>query len=290
MKTPKRALPDLSLGERANFLLTNRIPRRLFTRLMGWYSRIENRSLTRLSIWIWQRFADDLRLEEAACTDFKSVHDCFTRKLRPDARPINTAPEVLISPCDAVVGEFGNVADLTVIQAKGFPYTLGELLGNACLAEPYRHGRFVTLRLKSSMYHHFHAPLAGEVRGISYISGDTWNVNPIALKKIERLFCRNERAVIQLQGACPEQTITLVPVAAILVASMRLEGLTAPLNLQYKGPNQINLQRRYQKGEPMGYFEHGSTIVLLTPRSFAFCNSITTGETIRVGQPLMYLS
>ena len=84
-----------------------------------------------------------------------------------------------------------------MLQAKGFPYTLADLLGDEELARYYRGGEFVTLRLTSSMYHRFHAPYDCRVEQVDYISGDTWNVNPIALKRVERLFCKNERAVIR---------------------------------------------------------------------------------------------
>ena len=85
----------------------------------------------------------------------------------------------------------------TVLQAKGFPYTLVDLLGDQELADYFRGGTYVTLRLASSMYHRFHSPYECRVTQVNYVSGDTWNVNPIALKRIERLFCKNERAVIR---------------------------------------------------------------------------------------------
>jgi phosphatidylserine decarboxylase len=278
---------ELTLPERLNFLLTNRIPRRLSTRFMGWFSRLESPFLAKLSIAVWQFFADDLRLHEARRTRFASLHDCFIRELKPGARPVNRDPGVLTSPCDAVVGEFGDVSDFEVIQAKGFPYSLRELVCDDDIAERYRNGRFVTLRLKSSMYHRFHAPMKGRVGEVRYISGDTWNVNPVALKLVERLFCRNERAVLELVGEHPGYRVLLVPVAAILVASMRIHGLPVPLNLQYAGPNRLPLDRCYDKGEEMGFFEHGSTIVVLTTTDFRFVDGLVTGTVIRMGERLM---
>lgn len=287
MNSPNKPLARLSFSEQLNFLFTNRIPRRALTRFMGWYSKLRIKPLTKFSIWVWRQFADDLRLFESAQKDFESLHDCFTRTLVPGARPVCKDPGVLVSPCDAVVGEFGGIAGLEVLQAKGFPYTLPELLQDEALAEHYRDGQFVTLRLKSSMYHHFHAPLDGDITEISYISGDTWNVNPIALKKVERLFCRNERAVVRLHTPNPDSMVTLVPVAAVLVASMRFHGLEQALNLQYAGPNLIRYRKSYFKGDAIGYFEHGSTIVMLTSRRFQFYEGIRTGDSIRMGRPLM---
>ena len=280
----------LTAAEQFNFLITNRIPRRSASLLMGWFSRISSPLLARLSIAVWRLFADDLRLFEAKQQKFESLHDCFVRELKPGTRTVDEDPAVLCSPVDAVIGEFGNVREGQVLQAKGFPYSLDELLGEPELIARYRRGRFITLRLKSSMYHRFHAPMAGRTERISYISGDTWNVNPIALKKVERLFCRNERAVVEMRcGTDAEaQHVLLVPVAAVLVASMRFEGIDVPLNLRYQGPNRIPWSRRFAKGEEMGYFEHGSTIILFTTSEFQFDGDLVTGEIVRMGERLMF--
>ena len=104
----------------------------------------------------------------------------------------------MVSPCDAIVGACGAIAGRELYQAKGFPYTLQDLLCDPALVEAHRNGRYVTLRLTSSMYHRFHAPHDGRLERVIYVSGDTWNVNPIALKRIERLFCKNERAVLRM--------------------------------------------------------------------------------------------
>src|SRR4029077_2154676 len=109
---------------------------------------------------------------------------------------IDPDPGVVTSPCDAVVGAFGCVQGDQAIQAKGFPYSVRDLLADEQLVERHRGGKFVTLLLRASMYHRFHAPCDGRVRRVNYISGDTWNVNPIALRRVERLFCKNERAIL----------------------------------------------------------------------------------------------
>src|SRR5262245_25886939 len=107
----RRALLPALLQEDLNFLLTNRIPRRYATLLCARLSRIEATWLVRLSLGIWQFFADDLRLDEARERHFRSVHDCFIRELREGARPIERDPAVLVSPCDGVVGAFGPIHD-----------------------------------------------------------------------------------------------------------------------------------------------------------------------------------
>ncbi len=273
--------------EDVNFLLTNRIPRRLATQFMGWFSRIEQPLVRDLSIAVWRLFSD-LDLREAKKARFASLHDCFIRELKEGARPIDRRQDVLVSPCDAIVGACGRIAGTTVFQAKGFPYPLDELLCDRDLVETYRNGSYVTLRLKSSMYHRFHAPHDGCIEQVRYISGDTWNVNPIALKRIERLFCKNERAIVKLKLAGGGQ-VTLVAVAAILVASIRLHCIGAALNRNYEGRSVIDCETSVGKGEELGWFEHGSTIIVFAPEGFALCDTIRDGAAIRMGEPLMRL-
>ncbi len=112
----------------------------------------------------------------------------------------------------------------------------------SALVEAHRDGRYITLRLTSSMYHRFHAPYDCRIEQVSYITGDTWNVNPIALKRVERLFCKNERAVIRTRLAGGE-VLTLVPVAAILVASIRLRFLDVLLNAATPRADGVPLRR-----------------------------------------------
>ncbi len=283
-------LQRLILQEDLNFLLTNRIPRRWLTLLMGRFSRIEIGWIRALSLRLWRRFSPDLDLAEARHQDFKSLHDVFIRQLKSGARPIDHDPHVVCSPCDAIIGAHGRLDGIEAIQAKGFPYTLRDLLGDDDLVERHRGGRFVTLRLRSAMYHRFHAPCDGALLRVNYISGDTWNVNPIALRRVEKLFCKNERAVLDLQLASPDHALTLVPVAAILVASIKLHCLSHDLDLRYRGANVIPCRADFAKGDELGYFQHGSTILLFATGDFDFCPNVTEGGVLRMGQPLLRAS
>ncbi len=274
--------------ENLNFLLTNRIPRRLLTRFMGWFSQIEQPLVRDASIALW-RFFSDLDLSEAKSRHFRSMHDCFARELKDGARPIDTDPSILVSPCDAIVGASGTIDGTKLYQIKGFPYTLEDLLGDRPLERAHLNGRYVTLRLTSAMYHRFHAPYDCRVEQVTYISGDTWNVNPIALRRIEKLFCKNERAVLRTRLAGTGRIVTLVPVAAILVASIRLHFLDVLPHLRHRGPNVIPCDAPFKKGQEMGWFQHGSTIIVLAPDRFSLCENVREGTVIRVGQPLMRL-
>ncbi len=280
------ALRDrLLLQDDLNFLLTNRVPRHALTLFMGWFSKIRRPWVVRPALAVWRAFTE-LDLADARKTHFDSLHDCFTRELVPGARPMDADAQVLVSPCDAIVGACGTVTEGMVVQAKGFPYRAADLFGRADRAAPFEGGRYVTLRLTSSMYHRFHAPGDARIEHVSYLSGDTWNVNPIALKRIERLYCRNERAVIRLRlgdGA----PLALVPVAAILVASIRLHCLDVLLHLRWPGPNEMPCDHAVSKGQELGWFEHGSTIIVFAPHGFALAAGVQNGQRIRMGQALL---
>ncbi|MBD0273536.1 MAG: phosphatidylserine decarboxylase [Acetobacteraceae bacterium] len=139
------------------------------------------------------------------------------------------------------------------------------------------------------MYHRFHAPHECRVTSVRYTSGDTWNVNPIALKRIERLFCKNQRAVIAAKPSRGGHAVVLVPVAAILVAGIRFSFLGPVFDPRQEGPRRIFCDVSLDKGEEMGWFQHGSTIVLFAPRGFDLCDRVKEGARIRVGHALMRL-
>jgi phosphatidylserine decarboxylase len=272
-------------SEWLNFVLTNHIPRSLITRLVGKISKSEHPWVRGVSMWLWRLFSD-LDLSDAKEQRFASMHACFTRELKDGARPIDDRADVLTSPCDAIVGACGAIDGTTLVQAKGLTYSLDELLCDRGLAETFRNGRYATLRLTSTMYHRFHAPYDCTIARVRYRPGDMWNVNPPALKRIAKLFCKNERAVIEARLPWGD-TIAMVPVAAILVASIRLRFLSVLLHQGYDGPNAFDCDFRAAKGDELGWFEHGSTIIVLAPAGYRMSNSIQGGARIRVGEPLL---
>lgn len=283
--TIRRTLMTLLLQEDLNFLLTNRIPRRAATRFMGWFSRIEQPLVRAVSLRAW-RFFSDVDLSDAATTRFRSLHDGFTRALVPGARTVDPDPSTVTSPCDAIIGAHGPVDGDLVYQVKGFPYRLDELIGTGPAADTVRDGVFVTLRLTAGMYHRFHAPHDLTVEAVTYRSGDCWNVNPIALKRVEKLFCRNERAIIETRLDRDGSPLLLVPVAAILVAGIRLRFLDTVRLLRDQGPERVPCAIHFAKGEEMGWFEHGSTIVAFAPPGFRLDENLAEGRPIRLGEPL----
>jgi phosphatidylserine decarboxylase len=271
-----------------NFLFTNCIPRRLATSFIGWFVRIEQPQMRDVSIWVWRLFSD-LDLSDAAETRFASLHACFTRRLREGARPFPPDPAIVASPCDAIVGAYGKITDGRLLQVKGFSYRLSDLLNDEAHAASFAGGSYVTLRLSAAMYHRFHAPHDCVVTSVTHIFGDVWNVNPPTLRRVPELYCRNERAVLRTTLTPTGHELTLVPVAAILVAGIRLSFLAMPSGAARRTRWSTACHAALQKGEEMGWFEHGSTIVVVAPPGLSVCAGIVEGRTIRAGQPLFQI-
>ena len=285
MMTVQKFVRKIFGQEDLNFLLTNRIPRTTLTHFMGWFSKIRTPWIKNVSIAVWKLFTD-IDLDEAKKTNFDSLHDLFVRELKPHARPIDVDEKIMVSPCDGIVGALGTVVDGLVYQAKGFPYTLEDLLGIEESIEQWRNGMFMTIRITSAMYHRFHAPADGSIQHIRYFSGDTWNVNPIALNRIKKLFCKNERAYLKMTTARGKHLIGLVPVAAVLVASIRIHGIDTVFHTRYQGKTEIACDINFGKGEELGWFEHGSTILMFVPQGFKFASGIEEGLRLKMGQAL----
>jgi phosphatidylserine decarboxylase len=280
-----------ALGTHAelNFLLTNRIPRLWVTRAVGRLSRIEHPWVFRALLGIWKAFTP-IDLSEAAEGEYRSLRDVFTRRLRPGARPICADPNVLVSPCDGLLGACGQITAGQVVQAKGMPYRLAELLDDPELAAHFDGGIYATLRLTSAMYHRLHAPRACRVEGVVHHQGDTWNVNPPALARVERLFCRNERAVLKCRDADTDIPFLLVPVAAIAVACLRLDCIPFLLDIDYRGTRQFTCARDYARGQELGWFEQGSTVIVLVPAGWSLAPGLSAGVRLRMGEPLLRLA
>jgi phosphatidylserine decarboxylase len=275
----------MKLASDLNFVVTNWIPRRSFSRFMGWFSRIEQPLVRDVSIGAFRLFAGDLRLHEAKKPTFASLHDCFVRELRDGAREIAPDARLLVSPCDGIVVSAGRVDDARLLQVKGSTYTLAELFADPSAVERYYDGCFVTLRLTSSMYHRFHAPCDCRVVATTHINGDRWNVNPPTLNRVERLYCRNERAVVHLRvdGNC--EPMTIVAVGAVLVGSIRLHFVDLDRHTAECRAERIECAASFRKGDEIGYFEHGSTIIVVATKAVEVL--VQQGALVRMGQPML---
>lgn len=276
----------IGLLDHLNFVLTNRIPRRAATRFMGWFAAIEQPLIRDASIAAFRLFCAP-ELAEAKKSRFSSLRDCFIRELADGRRPVDPRPGIVVSPCDGIVGACGAIRDGMMLQVKGSPYGLDELVRDPDVLALHRNGSFVTLRLTAGMYHRFHAPHDCRVVGLAHIAGDTWNVNPPTLARIPRLYCRNERVILRIRLDRGGHPLTLVPVAAVLVAGIRLHFARLPVERSHPEPWTSACDAAFAKGDQLGWFEHGSTIIVLTPPGFRLCGPIRAGHGIRMGEPLL---
>jgi phosphatidylserine decarboxylase len=289
MRMTFRTLFDaIATNDRLNFLLTNRLPRRALSRLMGRLSAIEHPLVSRPALAAFRFFcAPDL--SEARATRFASLRDCFVRDLAPGRRPLDARPEMLASPSDGIVMATGRIEQGQLLQVKGSTYALAELLRDAEQAAALEGGCFATLRLTAGMYHRFHTPHDGRIVAISHVAGDAWNVNPPTLARVPGLYCRNERAALRIELARGGHILTLVAVAAVLVAGIRIRGVDMPADRDHPEPWRQTCDIPLAKGEEIGWFEHGSTIVVLAPRGIDLAPGLALGATIRMGEALMRL-
>lgn len=190
----------------------------------------------------------------------------------------------MVSPCDGIVVSEGSVTNGQLFQAKGMPYQLDDLIPNPELAARLKGSRYVTIRLKPGFYHRFHAPIAGRIDRVEYIYGDTWNVNPSALKRVQQLYCRNERAALQITGNLA--SCVLVPIAAVLVASLKVHGIDQTLDLSLGQNTTFHLNTDVLKGQELGYFQQGSTIILFVDSRLKDFGEWAVGHRINMGQAL----
>jgi phosphatidylserine decarboxylase len=257
-----------TLGDRLFAGLQYVLPKHLLSRLIYRVMRIESPSIRRLIISNFLR-GYDVNMTEAAQPDpfaYRSFNDFFTRALRPGARPIDSANDVIVSPVDGTTSQCAVIRDTELFQAKGHHYSLLELLGgDAEAAATYRNGSFVCIYLAPYNYHRIHMPVAGFARSTVYVPGDLFSVNAATARTVPRLFARNERVICEFDTTFGRMAMILV--GALFVGSMETVhcGEINPPPRRHKSPVRIGKGdgRQFAKGEELGRFNMGSTVVLL---------------------------
>jgi phosphatidylserine decarboxylase len=207
--------------------------------------------------------AYDVNLEEVCPTSlpYTSFDSFFTRKLREGARPIDGDDTTLISPADGKLASFGH-ADLNgTITAKGKPYTLEELVGDRQWARELAGGGFCVVYLSPRDYHRVHAPLSGKVVRVYGIEGDRYPVNDIGLEHVEGLFVKNRRVVIEVESK------EFGRVAVVMVGAMNVGRMSVVCVEQsdVQGEHRLSPAFEIKRGDELGKFHLGSTVVLLLP-------------------------
>ncbi len=213
----------------------------------------------------------------------------FTRQLKQDARPVTRRVEYVASPVDGTVSEYGSIKDGTLVQAKGRDYTLFELFGgDSNSSTRYINGSFLTIYLSPRDYHRVHMPLPGKLTSQTHVPGRLFSVAPHTVRSVKRVFARNERLVCQFENMFGG--MSMVMVGAINVAAIETvwDGLVTPpagkelVHVDYSSKESILLG----KGDEMGRFNMGSTVILLFDQPVSWHKQLAPGKTVRMGQPL----
>lgn len=261
------------------------LPHRLLNRAVGALCRVRQpQPAVQAAIRLWIRRG---RIDMAPFEPrpFATVEDFFLRTLRPGARPIGGG---IVAPCDGVLVAHGPIGSDAVLQVKGKPVGLHRLVNGRQhtldLAQ-FDGGCQVTVFLTPDGYHHVHAPFAGDLVDVRWIPGRFFPQNDDALRHIPRIYERNERATLRLRpDGHPGQEALLVLVGASLVGGIELEGVARST---WAGPSPHALQRPVAKGDRLGHFSFGSTVVLLLPRGMAGRVLAEVGTPVRMGEPLL---
>ena len=265
-RVPDSATPA-SLGDRLFAALQYVLPKQLLSRLIYHVMRSESPTLRRIIIANFLR-GYAVNMAEAVQPDpfsYRSFNDFFTRALRPDARPVDAGTDVIVSPVDGTLSQCGPIRDGQLVQAKGRNYSLLELLADADAAETYRNGSFACIYLAPYNYHRIHMPVAGKALSTVYVPGDLFSVNAATARTVPRLFARNERVICDFDTGFGRMAMVLV--GALFVGSMETVhcGEINPPPRRRKTPVTVNKGggQLFDKGEELGRFNMGSTVVLL---------------------------
>lgn len=267
-----QAYPQPSYRQRIQIALHYLLPQFMLTRLAGWVAEQRWGGFTHFIIKL---FARQYRVnwneaEKSQASDYASFNEFFIRRLKEHARPIDNTPQGLCLPADGKVSEAGNIAHDQLLQAKGHVFTLTTLLANDhALAQQFINGQFITTYLSPRDYHRVHMPCEGTLRKMIYVPGELFSVNPFLAHHIPDLFARNERVICVFDTAFGSMVQILV--GATITASMSTvwAGVINPprsrevrvWDYPAEGEGCVVLQ----KGQEMGAFRLGSTVINLFP-------------------------
>ncbi len=242
--------------------------------------------LTRWSVrWFVKRYQLNMREAELPIEDYATIGALFTRRLKVDVRPLQPG---IVHPVDAEMVQFGRIEDGTLIQSKGKSYSLSAFLKDADLAKRFAGGSYITYYLCPTDYHRVHAPMAGRLTNAYHIAGRLWPVNNWSVTHVRNLFSVNERVVIELttiRGLMAEVMIGATNVGQIRLAfdhSLTTNNFSNQVwGKHYEPPIEI------EKGQELGTFHMGSSVVLLFESSFGDITAgLRSGRKVYLGQTL----
>ncbi|GAA0858709.1 archaetidylserine decarboxylase [Aliiglaciecola litoralis] len=267
------------------------LPKHLVSRLVGKLAASEAGGLTTwlIKMFIKQYNVDMSEAKESDPGYYRTFNEFFTRELKEGVRPICEDPNHLAMPVDGTVSQLDDIDYDTIFQAKGHDYSLTTLLGgNPDIAEPFKGGKFSTIYLSPKDYHRIHMPLDGVLTDMIYVPGELFSVNPLTTENVPGLFARNERVVCVFTS--PKGKFAIVLVGATIVASIETiwAGTVTPpagQNVQHwRYPQDSENTISLKKGEEMGLFKLGSTIVACFEPGMIEFNGQSSGDVTRLGE------
>lgn len=265
------------------------LPQALLGRLVYALARVRTPWLKDMLIKGFVRLydVDTSEAENPVPSGYSNFNDFFTRSLKPGARPLDADPAVISCPADGTVQRAGTIRNGTLIQAKGISYTAADLLGDPDAAQAYDGGHYLTVYLAPYNYHRVHAPLTGQLQAMHYAPGARMAVNQTTAAAVPNLFAGNERLACHFSTATGPYAIVLVGALNVASISTAWAGEVLPASpprfrdWRYRGQAAVQLAR----GDYLGHFNLGSTIVLLLPPGIGELDSdLNAGRPVQVGE------
>ncbi len=260
------------------------IPKRLYTYAIGRFARF--RVSRHLIPWYVRHYSIDVGEMERTISEYQTLLDLFTRRLSSTARSF--AGEGFLSPVDGLITASGTIHEHWQLQAKGLPYTGTELLQSETMARRFVGGKFVVLYLSPTNYHRIHMPTDGLITGWTYVPGRLYPVNRIGLL-VDRLYAKNERMITYISSDLGEYAI--VKIGALGVGTVKTVFAPSQRELRVRGQGGVVMEREnvhLARGEELGHFELGSTVIVMWNRE-ASANLrllVGVGDHVFVGQPI----
>jgi len=270
------------------------LPHHLISRLIYRASRWRTPFTGLIIRWFVRQY--DVNVDEAEQSDvesYPSFNAFFTRALQPGARQIEGSEDDWVSPCDGRVSQLGGIQSGNLLQAKGRDYTVTELLGgDAELARQFENGRFATIYLSPRDYHRVHMPFAGRLRQMIHVPGRLFSVSPSTVQLVPRIFARNERLVCLFDTEVGPMAMVLVGAINVAAIETVWAGLVTPPAGQEIGRwhygSDTGMDIELARGQEMGRFNLGSTVILLLPESVDFNHVWVPEQAIQLGQVLAH--
>jgi phosphatidylserine decarboxylase len=258
--------------------------------LSRWIGRLAKKPFSRRVIPLFARFYD-IPIEEAEhdLSDYASLTDFFTRRLKTGFRPIPGEKGTIVSPADGKIAAFGEITNGHLIQAKGVFYSVWDLLGiSEQEAASYVGGNFLTVYLSPRDYHRVHSPVEGMITDYSYLPGTLFPVNAFGVRAVKGLFAKNERLATFVDS--PAGKVGVVKVGATIVGSVRVRYSSEATTNVKAGTivhQKLAKPMPIERGEEIGFFEFGSTVVLVFEKGkIEWIDSLRAGQSIKMGETI----